>query len=62
MLKHVDDDGTLSVLANGNQLVFVCNKGGHYWTVDAKQQESVKADQKRVHTEAVNIARYMETM
>jgi hypothetical protein len=62
MLKHVEDDGTLSVLANGSQLVFVCNKGGHYWEVDAKQQESVKSDQKRVRTVDADIARYLEAM
>ncbi len=62
MLKHVEDDGTLSVLASGGQLVFVCNKGGHYWLVEAKQQESAKADQKLARTVSVDIARYMEKM
>ena len=62
MLKHVEDDGTLSVLANGSQLVFVCNKGGHYWVVEAKQQESVTAEKKVARTVDADIARYMTTM
>ena len=39
VLKHQDDDGSLSVFAAGDLLLFACEHG-HYWTVDAEQQSS----------------------
>ena len=37
-MKHTDDDGDLSVFAAGDQILFACT-GGHFWVIDAKQQE-----------------------
>jgi hypothetical protein len=60
MLKHVTDDGDLSVFANGSQLVFACDKGGHYWTVDAAEQESLESNPTELrHIVGADMARYM---
>jgi hypothetical protein len=39
VLKHVDDDGTVSVFASGNVIVLSCDRG-HHWVVEAEQQTS----------------------
>ncbi len=35
VLKHHDDDGDLSIVAEAGQLLIACNKG-HYWIVEAE--------------------------
>jgi hypothetical protein len=63
MLKHVDDDGDLSVFANGRTLVFVCDKGGHYWTVDAAEQDSLESNPKKLqHIVGADMAKYMKEL
>ena len=37
LLKHSDDDGDLSVIASGGEILIACNRG-HYWIVPAAQR------------------------
>ena len=47
VLKHQDDDGDLSVVAQGDDLVFICSKQ-HYWVVSSSLQEpTTKAPEKQ---------------
>lgn len=34
-MKHSDDDGTLTLFADGNKVLIACNRG-HYWIFDAQ--------------------------
>jgi hypothetical protein len=38
VFKHQDDDGDLSIVAQGGDLVFICSKK-HYWVIESKLQE-----------------------
>lgn len=44
VLRHEEDDGTLSIIASGGAVLVAC-ENGHYWALDVKQQtkETVKA-------------------
>ena len=37
--KHADDDGELSVITSGNEVLIACT-GGHYWVLNAPLQEA----------------------
>ena len=55
-MKHTDDDGDLSVFAAGDQVLFACT-GGHFWVIDAKQQEvprKAKGSPKALKAEALS--------
>lgn len=39
VFKHQDDDGSLSVFASGDIVVFAC-ENGHFWVMESKEQSS----------------------
>lgn len=39
VFKHQEDDGSLSIFASGNLVVFAC-ENGHYWVLKTEQRSS----------------------
>jgi hypothetical protein len=46
-LKHVDDDGDLSIFCSSDSILFACNRG-HYWTVEAQMDDAQPPDEETI--------------